>query len=431
MPDASSTAASGRPALRPFTGASVALLSRLGVRVLGLAFIVLLAHRQSTRTFASYSYLLILASTVSVITDAGAALVANREVAAGHLDLASAYRAAAPIQLATSVLAGLGVALAGSLLPGPVLSHWAVLWTALFIFMNGLFDGQTELLRGAGRPWLDAALQLAVAGAQLVLGLAVVLGGYGLAALMAVLAVKQLLAVGMAQLWLPTPWGGGSGLWRSFLRRGLWLGAATTLGVIAGRAAQLALGNLGSPDRVAQFAVASRYLELATMICGTAAFGLLPSMAQRARRDGERQRSFLGRLLAFTLLATVALALLLTPLVPWLTVTVFGSRYRGAVPAGQLFVAFLPVIALTNIAWYALVAEGRERHVALAALGGALVAAAAIVWIVLVPTPTAAAGATLAGLATSAALALLFIARRQRWFPRSEHAGVGPELARD
>jgi O-antigen/teichoic acid export membrane protein len=432
MPDASSTAASGRPALRPFTGASVALLSRLGVRVLGLAFIVLLAHRQSTRTFASYAYLLILASTVSVITDAGAGLVANREVAAGHLDLASAYRAAAPIQFATSVLAGLGVALVGTLLPGPVLSQWALLWTALFIFLNGLFDGQTELLRGAGRPWLEAALQLTVAGAQLALGLIVVLGGYGLAALMAVLAIKQLLAVGLAQLWLPTPWGGaGAGLWRSFLRRGLWLGAATTLGVIAGRAAQLALGNLGAPSQVAQFAVASRYLELATMICGTAAFGLLPSMAQRARRTGERQRRFLGRLFALTLLASAAIALLLTPAVPWLTVTVFGSRYRGAVPASQLFVAFLPVIALTNIAWYALVAERRERLVALASLAGALVAAVAIVWIVLDPTPTAAAGATLAGLATSAVFALGFIARRQGWFSRWSRASASPELARD
>jgi O-antigen/teichoic acid export membrane protein len=432
MPDASPTAASGRSALKPFTGASLALLSRLGVRMLGLAFIVLLAHRQSTRTFASYAYLLILASTVSVITDAGAALVANREVAAGHLDLATAYRAVAPIQLVTSALAAVGVALVGTLLPGPVLSHWAVGWTALFIFMNGLFDGQTELLRGAGRPWLEAALQLAVAVTQLALGLAVVLGGYGLAALMAVLAIKQLLAVAAAQVWLPTPWGGDArGLWRSFLRRGLWLGAATTLGVIAGRAAQLALGNLGSPDRVAQFAVASRYLELATMICGTVAFGLLPSMAQRARRAGKGQRGFLGRLLAFTLLGSVALALLLTPAVPWLTVTVFGSRYRGAIAASQLFVAFLPVIALTNIAWYALVAERRERLVALAALAGALVAAAAIVWIVLEPTPTAAAGATLAGLGTSAVIALVCIARRQRWFTRSERAGVSPELARD
>jgi O-antigen/teichoic acid export membrane protein len=427
MSELSSAGGSGRPTLRPFTGASVALLSRLGVRMLGLAFLVLLAHRQSTRTFASYAYLLVLASTVSVITDAGVGLVANREVAAGHLDLATAYRAAAPVQLVTSTLAGLGVALVGTVLPGPVLSHWAVLWTAVFILLNGLFDGQTELLRGAGRPWLEATLQIVAGVAQLALGVAVVLGGYGLAALMAVLAIKQLLAVGLAQLWLPAPWGHGSGLWRSFLRRGLWLGAATTLGVIAGRSGQLALGNLGGTDQVAQFAVASRYLELATMVCGTAAFGLLPSMAQRARHAGAPQRSFQRRLIALTLVTAVALAAVLTPVVPWLTVTVFGSRYRGAVPASQLFVAFLPVVALTNIAWYALVAERLERLLALAALAGAVVGVAAIAWIALDPNPLAAAGATMTGLVASAVFALGFLVRRQRWFARTPVAVPGIE----
>jgi O-antigen/teichoic acid export membrane protein len=424
-----SAADSGKPALRPFTGASVALLSRVGVRLLGLSFLVLLAHRQSTRTFASYAYLLVLASTVSVIADAGAGLVANREVAAGHLDLATAYRAAAPIQLVTSALAGVGVVLAGAVLPGPVLSQWAVLWTAAFIFMNGLFDGQTELLRGAGRPWLEAALQLLAGVTQLALGIAVVLGGYGLAALMAALALKQLLAVGLAQCWLPAPWGGRPGLWRQFLRRGLWLGAATTLGVIAGRTGQLALGNLGDTSQVAQFAVASRYLELATMVCGTAAFGLLPSMAQRARHAGAPQHSFLRRLLLLTLAVSVALAAILTPAIPWLTVTVFGARYRDAAPASQMFVAFVPVVALTNVAWYALVAERQERLVALAALAGAVVGVAAVAWIVLEPTPVVAAGATMLGLATSAALALGFLARRQRWFARHEHAGSNAEVA--
>lgn len=429
MSEASPAAGSDRPALRPFTGASVALLSRIGVRVLGLAFLILLAHRQSTRTFASYAYLLVLASTVGVITDAGVGLVANREVAAGQLDLAGAYRAVAPVQLATSVLAGVGVAFLGTVLPGPVLSHWAVLWTAAFICMNGLFDGQTELLRGAGRPWLEATLQLLAAVAQLALGVAVVFGGYGLAALMAVLAIKQALAVGLAQLSLPAPWGGGRpGLWKLFLRRGLWLGAATTLGVLAGRSAQLALGNLGDANQVAQLAVASRYLELATMICGTAAFGLLPSMAQRARHDRARQRNFLRRLFALTLIVSVVLAVILTPVIPWLTVTLFGSRYRGAVPASRLFVAFLPVIALANLAWYALIAERLERLVAIAALAGAVVGGAAVVWIALDPTAVAAAGATMTGLGATAALVLGFLACRQRWPARPSELG-GATLA--
>jgi len=392
---------------------------------MALVFLIVLAHRQSLRTFASYNYLLVLASTVSVILDSGVGLVANREVSSGRLDVAAAYRAALPTQMATSVLAAAGVGALGVLLPGPVSGHWAVLWTAIFILMIGLFDGQAELLRGAGRPWVEAGLQLLAAALQVGLGLAVVLGGYGLAALMAVLAIKQALVVGLAQLWLPTPRVGGGdppGLWRVFLRRGLWLGAATTFSVIAGRAAQLALGNLASATQVAHFAVATRYLELASMLCATVAFGLLPSMADRARRAPERRRRFLARLLAVALGGSVALAALLLPIVPWLTVAVFGARYRGAVGASEVFVACLPVLMLSSIAWYALIAEGLERRVALAAGVGAGIGGVALVWIALHPTALTAAGATMAGLAATAALALGSLSRRGRWPARSPAA---------
>jgi O-antigen/teichoic acid export membrane protein len=405
-----------RRAPRPFTGASVALLSRIAARALGLGFVVLLAHRQSTRTFASYSYLLVLASTVSVVTDAGVGLVANREVAGGRLATAVAYRAALPTQLGTSALAGLGVVLVGALLPGPVIGHWALLWTAVFIFVNGLFDGQAELLRGSGRPWVEAALQLLAAALQVALGVVVVFGGYGLAALMAVLAVKQAVVVGLAQFWLPAPWGPGEpGLWRAFLRRGVWLGTATTLAVVAGRTAPLVLGNVGSTTQIAHFAVASRYLELATMICATAAFGLLPSMAHRAARDAEAQRRFLRRLLVLALAVSVALAALLEPAIPWLTVTVFGARYRGAVPSSQVFVALLPVLTLSSLAWFALVAERREHRVTVAAGLGAAVAAVTALWIVAHPTALVAAAATAASLGVTAAVALGSLgARRPR-----------------
>jgi len=414
MSRTSSAADSHRPAPRPFTGASVALLSRIAARALGVGFVVLLAHRQSTRTFASYSYLLVLASTVSVITDAGVGLVANREVAGGRLATAVAYRAALPTQLSTSALAGAGVVLVGALLPGPVIGHWAVLWTAVFIFVNGLFDGQAELLRGSGRPWVEATLQLLAAVLQVGLGVAVVFGGYGLAALMAVLAIKQALVVALAQLWLPAPLGPREpGLWRSFLRRGVWLGTASTLAVIAGRTAPLVLGNVGGTTQIAHFAVASRYLELATMICATAAFGLLPSMARRAARDADAQRRFLRRLLLLALVASVALTALLEPIVPWLTVAVFGARYRGAVASSQVFVALLPVLALSSLAWYALIAERLERRVTVAAGLGAAVAGVAAVWIVLHPTAVVAAAATATGVGVTAAAALASLSARR------------------
>jgi O-antigen/teichoic acid export membrane protein len=424
--DRTPLAGSGRAMARrpftgaPFTGASLALLSRLGARAMALGFLIVLAHHQSIRTFASYNYLLVLASTVGVILDTGVGLVANREVAGGRLDLASAYRAALPTQVATSALAAAAVAVLGLLLPGPVTHYWAVLWTAIFIFFIGLFDGQAELLRGAGRPWVEASLQLLAAILQVGLGVAVILSGLGLAALMAVLALKQALVVGIAQLWLPTPRRGRDPeLWRVFLRRGLWLGAATTFGVIAGRSAQLALGNLASPIQVARFAVATRYLDLATMLCATAAFGLLPAMADRATCAPLLQRQFLRRLLVGAPAAALALAALLAPIVPWLTVTIFGERYRGAVPASEIFVACLPLLMLSSIAWYALIAERRERWVTLAAGVGAAIGGVAVVWIALRPTALAAAGATVVGLTATALLLLGSLRRRGRRPARS------------
>src|SRR6202162_4756817 len=120
MPEAHAAADSHRRVPRPFTGASVALLSRIAARALGVGFVVLLAHRQSTRTFASYSYLLVLASTVSVITDAGVGLVANREVAGGRLATAVAYRAALAPQVGPRGVARLRGVLVGPPLAGPV-----------------------------------------------------------------------------------------------------------------------------------------------------------------------------------------------------------------------------------------------------------------------------------------------------------------------
>ncbi len=260
---------------------------------------------------------------------------------------------------------------------------------------------------GQGDPGWRPVCQLLAAVLQVGLGVVVVFGGYGLAALMAVLAIKQAVVVALAQLWLPAPWGPGEpGLWRAFLRRGVWLGTASTLAVVAGRTAPLVLGNVGSTTQIAHFAVASRYLELATMICATAAFGLLPSMAQRAAHDAEAQRKFLRRLLVLALAASVALAALLETVIPWLTVVVFGARYRGAVASSQVFVALLPVLTLSSLAWFALIAERLEHRVTVAAGLGAAVAGVAAIWIVAHPTALVAAAATAASLGATAAVVL-------------------------
>lgn len=385
-------------------GASAALVSRGGARFLGLAFLVVLAREQSEHTFAAYNYLLGLAAAVGVITDAGVAMVAGREVARGDLPLSAAYRAAAPTQLATSLLAALGVAGLALVANGPGSTHAAIFWTAAFIFGNGLFNLQADLLRGAGRPWVEASLQMSAAVTQVILGVLVVSQGYGLSALMAVLTLKQVLVVAAAQIWLPRPWRSelGRSLWRKFFRQGLWLGGASTFSTLAVRVGPVVLGNVATTAEIGRFAVASRYLETILTLCITAGFGVLPALAQRARAGHAAFQRSLRRIMLYGVAGTAALAVPLVIVVPAFTTAVFGSRYSAAGGPAQLFVAAMPVVAAMYLAWYGLLAQRRERRILSWTVVGLAVAAGGCAWIAVHPTAVAAAETLVAALAVMA-----------------------------
>ena len=309
-PELSATAERGpgaaglRTARRPFTGASLALCSRVGARVMALGFLVVLAHRQSPDL-----RLLRLFARAGLHGERDRrrrrrVLVGTAKWPAAVSTRRPPIARRCPSSSPPARSAAVGVALLGALLPGPVVSHWAVLWTALFIFLNRPVRRADRVVAGGRAAVVGGDAAALPRRLQLALGLAVVLGGYGLAALMAVLAIKQLLAVGVAQCWLPAPWGGGGrGLWRSFLRRGLWLGAATTLGVIAGGRAAGA-GKLG---RSTPGGALRRSLALpGTRDDDLRHRGLRPAAVDGRSALGEHdevvQRRFLRRLLAITLL---------------------------------------------------------------------------------------------------------------------------------
>ncbi|MHB8452715.1 MAG: hypothetical protein ACYDAQ_20015, partial [Mycobacteriales bacterium] len=233
------------------------------VRLLGLVLIVLVVRRDSRATFAAYNYLLVLSAAVGLITDVGVAAVAGREVARGELSLAAAARGAARVQVATCLLGGLGVAGMGLLLPGPVTDHTAVALAALLTVIVGWFNFQAELLRGAGRPWTEAGIQVVGAVTQVGLGAWVVLTGGGLALLIGAQVVRQLLVTLLSQLWLPLPWQAPAdpAVRRFFLRRGLWLGGASTCTAIVLRFGQIALASVAPAAQVASYALATRYME--------------------------------------------------------------------------------------------------------------------------------------------------------------------------
>ncbi len=382
-------------------------------RLLALGFIVLLARRQSQLVFAQYNYLLVLAAAVSVITDAGVAAVAAREVARGEAVLASAYRAASLVQLATGVIAGVAVAAVGVLAPGPGRDYGALAFLALFVAATAVFNLQAEMLRAAGRPLVEGGLQLLAGALQLGLGALVLFEGGGLEAVIATLAVKQLAVVGLCQLWLPSPWSAppDRDLRRWVVRRGLWLGGATTLAAVMWRAGALVLGNVGTVSSIADFAASSRFIELSSLVAQTLGIGMLPALSRRASTSPETMRRFTSRLvIGLTLVSAVVTvpAVLFTGRV---TLAVFGARYRAAIVPAEIFVAFTPVVLLYYVSWAALVAERQERRVTLASAVGAAVAVLLVAWIVVRPEATVTAIAEALAISSAAALLAMAVAR--------------------
>jgi O-antigen/teichoic acid export membrane protein len=387
--------------------------SRLIGRLLGLAFIVLLARRQSQLVFAQYNYLLVLAAAVSVITDAGVAAVAAREVARGEAALAAAYRAAILVQVTTGAVAGIAVAAVGVVAPGPERDLSALLFLAIFVAVTSLFNLQAELLRSTGRPLIEGGLQLLAGGLQLGLGVAVLLNGGGLAAVLATLAIKQVAVVLVAQLWLPSPWSAAPdrALRRWVVRRGLWLGGATTLATIMWRAGALLLGNVGSVASVADFAVGSRFLEVSALVSQTLGIGVLPALARRASTAPQSMRRFVTRLAVVLVLPVVILTVPAVLITGPVTVAVFGQRYHSAVLPAEIFVGLTALVLLYYAMWAVLVAERHERWVTGAAAVGAALALALVPWILLRPDATVTAIATCTAISAATVILVVGVAR--------------------
>jgi O-antigen/teichoic acid export membrane protein len=404
---------SGVRPLRARQGLSAAVISRFLARGLGLLFAVYIARQASESTFASYSYLLVLAAVVSMITESGVSLVASREVAQRSLAVQDAYRAGLPVVAGIGLLTAALVLAFGAVDNGPGTAGFPLLWTGAFIGINVLFNFQAGLLRASGRPWLEAALQMLASLAQIVGGIVVLERGLGLAALMAVLFAKQAALVMIAQTRLPLPWRGRKArdVTRALLRRGLWLSGATTFAGLMLRASYVALGNAGSAGAVATYAVSSRFLEVMVLVGETVGFGLLPAMAQHARDDGltRYRRPFVAALAVLTLLTPVAVVA--TP--PFIS-AVFGDRYAAAGMPTQILVAAFPVIVALYLGWYGHVALGRERRILGCAAAGALVAGVGAAGVALHPSPAHAAIAVVAALVILGLLLFVPLLRPER-----------------
>ena len=395
-----------RLALPVGAGALATMCSRLVGKGLSFGFIVILVREVSTTDFASYSYLVALALTFSLLSDSGVSVVAGRDVARGDLGLAAAYRGGLTTVMGAGVVGALAVAAFGAVASGPGIPPLALVFTAAFVLVANVANFQCDLLRGAGRLGLEGALQIVGGVLFVVTGTVIVMSGLGLVALMAAFTIKELIMVGIVQLALPSPRSAPHmpGLGRSLLRVGILMSIATTCLAILARTSLIVLSNVAPAAVTAHYAAAFRFGEIALMVCHTLGLGLLPYMSRRYAVDRAAGARFSLRVIA----VCVGGALLVTPLLVLVTPTVvtfvFGAEYAGASVPAEILVGMLPILMLLILSWNALLADRRERSVLVASLAGVVAAGASATWIVSQADGRAAALSALVSFAAVAAV---------------------------
>jgi O-antigen/teichoic acid export membrane protein len=353
------------------------VVSRLFAKLAQLAFLIIAARLLSVAEFAGYSYLLVLAVTFSLLADTGVALAASREISAGRRPAAEAFWSSAPVVGLGAVLGAGCVLVFGLVDSAPGSSGAALLLTCLFVGMNTLFNFAATTLRGVGRSVYEALLQGLGAAAFVGVGAAALALGGGLATILALLLVKEVVSaalafgalredVGPPRRWTPH-------LWHRLLQIGIQLGIASAALALVTRVPTVVLGNKGSTTDLAWFSGAQRLADAVLLLATTSGFAILPSLAFLFASEETRAWRLLWRVLAVAGVGGGLLGLLAIVLAPQIVTVVYGSDFEDAAEATRVVMAGAPALAVAGIGWYALVALGRERRlVMLAATAAAL-----------------------------------------------------------
>lgn len=414
---------------RLLSRSSLTFASRVLAKLSQFVFLIAAARLFSVDEFASYSYLVGLALTFSLLGDTGVALAASREVAAARMAPGAAFAASVPVVAAGAALTAAVTFVFGVLGSGPGSTPALLLLVAGVVLANTCLNFIDTMLRGVGRFTAEAILQLAGALAFLAVGVAAAATGLGLWVVLGVLVLKEAITAVAAFVLLRPSLGthvrAARGAWRPMLLTGIRLGLASTALAVATRSELIVLGNASSPSQVAWFSGPLRLADTALLFALAAGYALLPGVTYLASTDSERARQLVWRVLAAMTAGGLVLGVLLTIGSHELVTTLFGDRYAAATGPARVLMAGLPASAALGVIWYALISLDAERRL----LPMAAAAAAASVAASLFAIPAGAAlGAAWVYTGTVAVMAIagaILLRHRMRQLP------VSPEGRRD
>src|SRR5918997_6544726 len=135
---------------RLLSASSLTFASRAFAKAAQVIFLVAAARLLSIEEFASYSYVVAVATAFTIVSDTGVPLISSRDMAAGHGRPAQLFWAAAPVVAVSALVAAMALGAFGFLDSGPGTSAGPVLAAAGFVLANRPFDFMATTPRGLG-----------------------------------------------------------------------------------------------------------------------------------------------------------------------------------------------------------------------------------------------------------------------------------------
>lgn len=427
--DVLDTTAAGALVVR---GGALRFGSYVGVVALSIISAALLTRHLGVARFGEYTTVISLVGVIASITDAGMSNLGTREytVRAGAerealmRDLLGLRVMLTLVGVALAAMFALAAGYEASLLAGTVLAALAVV---ALVFQHTLSIPLTTALRLGAISGLDLARQ-AVTVALLV---ALIAAGAGIAALLAVgLVVNLLLLPPTAALVrgeISTRLALHPRRWAALLGLTLTFSLASAANTIYLYTAQILTSLVASAHESGLFAASFRVFIVIAAVPGMLVAVTLPVLARAARDDRARLGYALQRTFEVSLIVGVAALLGAVTGARFIIAVVAGPHFGGAVGALQIEgVALLASFVLAG--WgFALLALHRHRELLLANLGALLVSAAMTL---LLARTHGAKGAASASVCAEGTLAALYLVGLMRSHPElTPKLGVALKVA--
>lgn len=353
---------------------SVKAVSDIASKAIRFLLVIVAARMLGPVGFGLYTFAFAFASILSVASDFGLHLLLAREVARGEARPAKILGLVLRGKIYLSLVSGAVLLIVALLYPRPAEVRLLLILTGAWLLAQSWCEFWNHYFRGRQSLRAEAILNFLNAGLSTLLGIALLLLGQGVRALMAALLASALLtnlvAIGMLRRRRELPERQPARIAWGVVRSAAPIGIALLLSTLYFRIDMVFLEQMRGEAEVGTYGAAYRLIESLMFLPALFLAALYPALAAVSRSGvTELKRLYhAGLRWMFLLSGGVVLAIWLLAS-PGLRI-LFGARYEGAIPILRLLAPSLLFIFPNYVVLHLLVAARAQKwNVLIAGLG--------------------------------------------------------------